>query len=126
MVLFGATSSPFMLSSALKFHLTQNVSATSKDLLHNLYVDNLVSGCESEEAAIQYFTESRSVLSSAGFNLRSWSSSSPLLQTTALQHKVTETTNPVKVPGTPRQIQFHLFPCTSSGNSPVVTKRAIL
>ena len=128
-VLFGATSSPFMLSATLKFHLTQNVSATSKDLLHNLYVDNLVSGCESEEAAIQYFTESGSVLNSAGFNLHLWSSNSPLLQTTALQHKVAETTNPVKVVGLIWNTQtdsIHLFPCTSSENSIVVTKRAIL
>ena len=98
-VLFGATSSTFMLSATLKFHLRQNASAVSKDLLHNLYVDILVSGCESEEAAIQYFPESRSVLSSAGLNLRSWSSNSPMLQTTALQHKVSETINPVNVPG---------------------------
>ena len=98
-VLFGATSSPFMLSATLKFHLTQNASAISRDLLHNLYVDNLVSGCESEGTAIQYFTESRSVLSSAGFNLRSWSSNRPMLQATTLQHKVNDTTNPVKVLG---------------------------
>jgi len=62
-VLFGASSSPFTLDATLKFHFSQNTSATSKDLLHNLYVDNLVSGCETEEGAIQYFTESRSVLS---------------------------------------------------------------
>ena len=121
--------SELLAPHSCKFHLTQNVSATSEDLLHNLYVDNLVSGCKSEEAAIQYFTESRSVLSSAGFNLCSWSSNSPLLQTTALQHKVAETTNPVKVLGLIWNTQtdsIHLFPCTSSGNSPVVTKRKIL
>ena len=82
-VLFGATSSPFMLNATLKFHLTQNVNATSEDLLHNLYVGNLVSGCDSEEGAIQYFTLSQSILSSAGFNLRSWSSNYSLLRTTA-------------------------------------------
>ena len=102
----------------------------SKDLHHNFCVDNLVSGYESEEVVtIQYFTESRSVLSNAGFNLCLWSSNSPMLQTTALQHKVTETANPVKVLGLIWSTQtgsIHLSPCTSSGNSPVITKRAIL
>jgi len=39
-----------LLNATLKFHLTQYANATSEDLLHNLYVDNLVSGCDSEEA----------------------------------------------------------------------------
>ena len=42
------------LNATLKFHLTQNANATSKDLVHNLHVYNLVSGCEGEEAAIQH------------------------------------------------------------------------
>ena len=43
--------------------------------------------------------------------------------------RVAETTNPVKVLGLIWNTQtdsIHLFPCTSSGNSPVVTKQAIL
>ena len=126
-VLFGATSSPFMLNATLKFHLTQNTNATSEDLLHNLYVDNLVSGCDSEEAAIRYFTLSRSILSSAGFNLRSWSSNCSLLQTTASQHKVAEHNNPVKVLGMLWNTQIdsiQLSPCTVSPLA--VTKREIL
>ena len=126
-VLFGATSSPFMLNATLKFHLTQNANATSEDLLHNLYVDNLVSGCDSEEAAIQYFTLSRSILSSAGFNLRSWSSNCSLLQTTASQHKVAEHNNPVKVLGmlwNTRVDSIQLSPCTVSPLA--VIKREIL
>jgi len=58
-VLFGATSSLFMLNATLKFHLSQYTNSMAEDMLHNLYVDNLVSGCNSEEAAIQYFTKSR-------------------------------------------------------------------
>ena len=58
-VLFGATSSLLMLNATLKFHLSQYTNFIAEDMLHNLYVDNLVSGCNSEEAAIQYFTKSR-------------------------------------------------------------------
>ena len=116
-----------MLNATLKFHLTQNANATSRVLFHNLYVDNLVSGCESEEAAIEYFTESRSVLSSTGFNLHSWASSCSLLQTTESQHKVTN--NPVKVLGMLWNTQtdsIHPSPCTGTGNSPALTKREVL
>ena len=116
-----------MLNATLKFHLTQNTNATSEDLLHNLYVDNLVSGCDSEEAAIRYFTLSRSILSSAGFNLRSWSSNCSLLQTTASQHKVAEHNNPVKVLGMLWNTQvdsIQLSPCTVSPLA--FTKREIL
>ena len=98
-VLFGATSSPFMLHTALTFHLTQNITLVSQDLLHNLYVDNIVSGCSSEQAAVEYFTKSRSLLTKTGFNLHSWSSNCTQLQSVTSQHKVAEPNNPVKVLG---------------------------
>ena len=126
-VLFGATSSPFMLNATLKFHLSQCTTSTAADMLHNLYVDNLVSGCNSKEAVIQYFTQSRSILGSAGFNLRSWSSNCSLLQNTASQHKVAEHNNPVKVLGMIWNTQvdsLQLSPCAISPTA--VTKREIL
>ena len=52
-VLFGATSSPFMLNAALSFHLTQNASPVSKDLLNDLYVDNVLSGCATEQPTLE-------------------------------------------------------------------------
>ena len=128
-VLFGATSSPFMLNATLKFHLARYANATSEDLLHNLYVDNLLSGCDSEEAAIQYFTEARAVLGSAGFNLRSWSSNSSSLQTTASQHQVCENKNPVKVLGmfwNTETDSIHLSPCSGMDNPTAITKREVL
>ena len=57
-VLFGATCSPFMLYATLTFHLTQNLTEVSQDILRNLYVDNIVSGCISEQVMIDYFTRS--------------------------------------------------------------------
>ena len=58
----------------------QNITLVSQDLLHNLYVDNIVSGCSSEQAAVEYFTKSRSLLTKTGFNLHSWSSNCTQLQ----------------------------------------------
>jgi len=75
-VLFGATCSPFMLNAALTYHLSQNDSAVARDILHNLYVDNQVSGCQTEQGSLNYFLESRALLSNAHFNLRSWTSNS--------------------------------------------------
>ena len=98
-VLFGATCSPFMLNAAITYHLQQNDSPTSRDLIHNLYVDNVVSGTHSEEAAVDYFINSRSVLGNANFNLRSWASNSKQLNNMARTHGVFDDTNSVKVLG---------------------------
>ena len=78
-VLFGSASSPFMLYAALHSHLTQCTSTISKDLLQNLYVDNVLSGCHSEEESVAFYIEARKVLSEANFNLRSWASNSKQL-----------------------------------------------
>ena len=128
-VLFGATSSPFMLNAALTFYLTRNVSPVSKDLLNNLYVDNVLSGCATEQAALEYFSESRSLLSNAGFNLRSWSSNCTHLQDLASTQQVFESSNPVKVLGVywdTKSDQLFLSPCTATATLPDTTKREIL
>ena len=128
-VLFGASSSPFMLYAALSFHLTQNSSVVSQDLLHNLYVDKNVSGCPSEETALSYFTDSRSLLSSAGFNLRSWSSNFGQLQHVASQHKVAELNNPVKVLGmywNTESDTIYVSPSLDTTFPPTTTKREVL
>ena len=79
-VLFGSVSSPFMLNATLDLHLKSFDSSVSRDMKKNLYVDNIISGCQSEEAVLQYYTESRAIMSAAKFNLRSWASNSLELQ----------------------------------------------
>jgi len=88
-----------MLNAAITYHLQQNDSATSRDLIHNLYVDNVVSGTHCEEAAVDYFIQSRSILGNANFNSRSWASNSKQLNDMAHTHNVYDDTNPVKVLG---------------------------
>ena len=61
-----------MLNAAITYHLKQNNSATSRDLIHNFYVDNVVSSTHSEEAAVVHFIQSRSILRSVNFNPRAW------------------------------------------------------
>jgi hypothetical protein len=45
-----------------------------------MYVDNILSGADTELSASQYYDESRSIMTEAKFNLCSWASNSPTLQ----------------------------------------------
>ena len=89
-VLFGSASSPFMLYAALYYHLTQCSSTVSKDLLQNLYVDNILSGCSTEEESVLFYNEARKTLSEANFNLRSWASNSKQLRDLAKKDQVVD------------------------------------
>ena len=84
-VLFGSVSSPFMLFATLNYHLQQYNNPTSHDIQCNLYVDNVVTGSDSESQALQFYQQSRSMLSEAKFNLRAWASNSQMLMKAAQQ-----------------------------------------
>ncbi|XP_070535295.1 uncharacterized protein [Ptychodera flava] len=74
-ILFGAVSSPFILNAVVKTHLESHErTPTSTDLENNIYVDNILSGTDSNEDAVEYYEESNHLFESCGFNLRSWSS----------------------------------------------------
>ena len=75
-VSFGSVSSPFMLHAALHFHLQKHSSSITTDIASNLYVGNVIIGCATETAAVNYYTEARRILSKAKFNLRSRASNS--------------------------------------------------
>lgn len=72
-VVFGVSSSPFLLNATIRHHLERYEAAQPdliKKLLRSLYVDDLTSGAEDEEQAFQMFTMSKEILKEAGFNLR--------------------------------------------------------
>ena len=97
--MFGAASSPFMLYAALHYHLTHHKSAISTDILKNLYVANILSGCPTEEALLAYYKEPRAILSGANFNLRSWASNSSQLRTAAKVDQAADNNEKVNVLG---------------------------
>ena len=76
---FETVSSPFMLNATLDLHLSKFSSQVAQDMKINLYVDNLISGCNSEKEALDYYEQARSMLCEAKFNLRLSSSNSCLL-----------------------------------------------
>ena len=83
-VLFGAICSPFILSATLLKHLDNNKHVPAAEIIkRDIYVDNVLSSFENESDLLKYFTESRSLMSNAGMNLRAWTSNSEELRTQA-------------------------------------------
>ena len=90
-VLFGATSSPFLLSATIKHHLDDYAKCNDKDVsyLHrDLYVDNLFFTSKTENELINFFNEAVNCYNEAGFSLREWSSNSRSLNTLIEQNKL--------------------------------------
>jgi len=65
-----------MLNATLHYHLSKYRSPAAQDMLRNLYVDNIVSGCHTTEEALQYYHTARTIMKDARFYLRSWVSKS--------------------------------------------------
>ena len=72
-----------MLSATLHYHLNSYDTPTAHDMKQNLYVDNIISGCNTEEQAVQYYKEARSIMDQAKFNLHSWAPNSHQLRSLA-------------------------------------------
>ena len=54
-VLFGSTSSPFMLHATLYCHLNSHNTPVADDMKKNIYVDNIISGCTTTSQAVHYY-----------------------------------------------------------------------
>ena len=61
------------------------------------HYDNILSGSDTELKSTQYFDEARSIMSEAKFNLRSWASNSPVLQSKASADGIADTTPPTNI-----------------------------
>jgi hypothetical protein len=75
-ILFGSTCSQFILNAAVKHHLENLSSPIAKDLLPDLYIDNLVSTFRTEQEIEQYYYSTNEIMSGASLHLREWSSNS--------------------------------------------------
>ena len=73
-VLFGAAPSPFLLNATIRYHLNEKDNWITKDLTENMYMDNVVTGTNCDDKALEYYSLSRS--QEAGMNLRQWTSNS--------------------------------------------------
>jgi hypothetical protein len=98
-VLFGSTSSPFMLNGTLHSHLNDHNSQIAKDIKNDLYVDKFISGRDTEEEALQYYNEARSIMTEGNFNLCSWASNSKVLHTQTTSDNVEDKNEVVNLLG---------------------------
>ena len=127
---FGATSSPFMLNAVLQYHLRQYSTPVSLDMCSNLYVDNIITGCDVEQDVVNYYREARAIMCDARLNLRSWSSNSVALTTIATKGNTAENAVSVNILGLrwiPGSDKLHLAAKPSIlTNDHLVTKREVL
>ena len=82
-VVFGVSSSPFLLNATLKHHLDKYRSEQPElvDLIsRSIYVDDISLGTDDEDKAFEVNRLSRSLLAKGGFNLRKFVTNSPTLR----------------------------------------------
>ena len=74
---FGNKSSPFLLNATVKHHLGKMPpSRVVTELQENLYVDDWLSGADSDAQAQMMFEEARQIMAIAGLPLVKWQSNS--------------------------------------------------
>ena len=79
-VLFGATSSPFLLQATLTRHLNKTESQYAEKIKESLYVDNLQGTMLSEPELIDFHHSVNQAMAEANMPLQSWCTNSPGLQ----------------------------------------------
>ena len=79
-VVFGVSSSAFLLNATLKHHVGEYSSSYPKVLKTLIYVNDVVVGADSEDEAYTLYTASKEILSHASFNLRKFVTNSRALQ----------------------------------------------
>ena len=82
-VVFGVSCSPFLLNATLQHHLSQYRNShlgLVEKLTNSMYVDDVISGAQSEEEAYQLYSTSKKILKQGGFNLRKFTTNSSSLQ----------------------------------------------
>ena len=75
-VVFGLTSSPFLLNGTIAYHLSKYVNENVPDdnvvskLQKDLYVDDITTSVQSTGEALKFYSKSKSYFSEGGFKLR--------------------------------------------------------
>jgi len=115
-----------MLFATLNYHLLQHDTSVSHNIRHNLYVDNVVTGCNTEEEAVQFYQEARSILSDAKFNLRAWASNSQQLVEMSRQDGTLDSSNPVNVLGLQWDLTTDRLSLSLRQPTALTTKRDVL
>ena len=79
-IVFGYTSSPFILNYIIKYHVSKYVQdEVSKILMSKFYVDNLLVTSNSESFLSEVYYKAVERMKNGGFELRSWQTNEPSL-----------------------------------------------
>ena len=70
---------PSLLNATIRYHLNEKDNWITKDLTENMFMDNVVTGTNCDDKALEDYSLSRSYLQEAGVNLRQWTSNSTAL-----------------------------------------------
>ena len=87
---FGVNCSPFLLNATLRPHLdsyAHNNPEFVKKLKDSFYVDNLISGEQSEEKTIELYRDAKQTLLTGGFRLRKWLTNSATVRKAIEMHE---------------------------------------
>ena len=98
-VVFGVSSSPFLLNATIRHHLEKHYSTHPElvqKLLRSTYVDDIVFGADDVNQAYILCKKSKEVLRSGGFNLRKFATNSSHLQEKIDKEEPLLETTPVK------------------------------
>ena len=74
-VVFGVTSSPFLLNAVLRYHLqtySKKDQEFVKKMVDSFFVDDLVTSCDSIQEAGELYDKAKTRLAEGGFTLRKW------------------------------------------------------
>lgn len=95
-VVFGVSSSPFLLNATIKNHMEQhriNDPEFVEQFLQAIYVDDLNAGGDNEDAAFLFYKKAKLRLAGGGFNLRKFCSNSSSLMARIQENETLLTTN---------------------------------
>ncbi|KRZ01244.1 hypothetical protein T11_439 [Trichinella zimbabwensis] len=79
-VCFGLTCSPFLAMGTVRVHARRHQASAPRaaaEVLHNMYVDDLATSCESPDEARTLATQLEELMASGGFHLHKWASNEP-------------------------------------------------
>ena len=111
-VVFGITSSPFLLNGTIRHHLDKYIPSDREfveNFLEDLYVDDEISGCATVEEGIHFYRKAKKIMSEAGFNLRKWVTNNSVIQSVIEEKEgMFQTPSNVKDELTYSEIQFNV------------------
>lgn len=78
-VVFGLSSSPFLLNATVKHHVSKYNDEDPEfvqQLSQSMYVDDIISGADDDDAAYEFYVKTKARLAEGGFNVRQFKSNS--------------------------------------------------